>query len=749
MASPASTAQPATTAPAVRWLGVLADVYRDGAFRFAVKFGLAGMLAVYVTLLNKLPEPTWALLTVFVLMIAQYVGAIVEKSLFRLIGTIVGGLLGYTLTGSLEQQPVVFLVLIGLIVGVCTTLFGQARYPYAFFLCGMTVVVVVSNGLANPSNSWQFALNRIQEISVGIMATMLVQCVLWPRYARVEFLDNARQAFEDLESCFRESAKIFLGGPDPAAARQAENFPARIPALRGLLSFAGRESHHFRQRLPTFFEITTCLSRIGAAIVTLGETLPENSLYRETLGETIDELHDAIGEGLSGLAQPAISDDLRRERRERIEKGFETMREKLDQLRQDPRLDQVPAEEAMQLGIHLLALEEIRQQIRHGFELFASLPESPVEKSTEPYTLVSPIPPPFWIRAGIKGALSAVSALVIYNWLNPPGGTTFVLGAWIFTALNAGSPGGRGDQRAFHYLVYSTLAIFLVSILLILIRPMLSSYAVMNTVIFTSLFVWGYHAYSVRGVTIPMQIAMLMIVGVLGLNGQEPISFQSIVGYFMGLVLAIVVSTLVQRLLWPSLPQWELRDRLKEFVEICHRVIREGPSKLPLWQRARIALIPGEAFTRIALLKPPVCPRDEPPRLEEYMRVLRRLVSDLFISSRLLPPLLPPEFAKEGEELMGAFEAELGRQLEAHEQWLETSEVFSGDDATLEKQLGAWREWVAEVRKWFHSHGFPVAETIRVLGLAGRYEQAAEHMLKANALARELRLKLYMGDYVL
>ena len=50
----------------VFWNRLLA-LPRDGAFRFSVKFGLAGMLAVFAALWNKNHEPTWALFTVFVL----------------------------------------------------------------------------------------------------------------------------------------------------------------------------------------------------------------------------------------------------------------------------------------------------------------------------------------------------------------------------------------------------------------------------------------------------------------------------------------------------------------------------------------------------------------------------------------------------------------------------------------------------------------------------------------------------------
>ena len=52
------------------------NILRDPAVRYGLKFGLAGVLAVYISLVIRLDNPGWALFTVFVLMVAQYVGAI-------------------------------------------------------------------------------------------------------------------------------------------------------------------------------------------------------------------------------------------------------------------------------------------------------------------------------------------------------------------------------------------------------------------------------------------------------------------------------------------------------------------------------------------------------------------------------------------------------------------------------------------------------------------------------------------------
>jgi len=722
-------------------------VFSDPAFRYGLKFGLAGVLAVFVALVLRLQEPTWALFTVFVLMIAQYVGAIAEKSFFRILGTVIGAVIGYVLTASYEQQPLLFLALVGTVVGFCTAMFGQSRYPYMFLLCGMTTTVVVSNGLGNPDFSWQYALWRIEEVTVGILVAMLVQSLLWPRFARVEFLQESRKAFADLESCFQASSHTLFGGANTDAVQRAEQFPARISALRGLLDFGARESQFFRNRLATYFEITTCLARIASAIATLSRSLPQKSYYDSHLRAECEALHDALGAALGDLASEKSDPSTRADRRSAISAAVHTLEVRLLDLRADPALYRLEADEFLALGLHVLALEEIRQQIERSHALVDSIPTVAGDRRRrEPEPFVSPFPPPFWIRSGIKAGIAVVASLVLDNWLHPPGGPMFVLGTWVFASLNATSPGGRGDWRAFHYVVYNTLLLIAVSLVLLAVRPMLSSYAVMNTLIFTWLFCWGYLTYSIRGLTIPMQLTMLMIVGILGLNGQEPISFQAVAGFFFGLTFAMLLAAVIQRLIWPSLPQWELRDRFVELLGLIRRILHDGPESLPLWQKTRLALIPGEAATRIAHMVPPLTPAGEGERLHDYLTTLRRVGAQLLVGARRLGPLLPAGMEDEGSRRIREMEEEIDTHLAAHLAAMRNAAMPVVNAAVLARLLDSWKAWVAKTREQMLTHETPALDVIRYVGLCGRYEEAGRDLILAHKQAGQLRLAEDLSD---
>ncbi len=725
------------------------DFFRDEVVRFGIKFGLAGVLAVYLALFMRLGEPTWALFTVFVLMIAQYVGAMAEKAVLRLIGTVIGGIIGYLLTGSLEQEPLVFVLLVGLVTGFSTAMFGQNQYPYAFLLCGLTVVVVAGNGMSDPQQSWMIALVRVEEICVGIVASLLVNNLVWPRYARVEFLEKTHAAFADLRDCFVSGSRMLLHGSDPEALVRIEDFLARLTSVRTLLHFGARESRYFRGRLSTYQEMLSTLSRIAAAMRTLGQELPGESAYRRHVGTQLESIHSALIAGLDALSQADGTPDSRTARMAEIDAAFAAFETQVAVVRDLPEIRAIPPEESMIYGIHTLALEDIRQQIRRAAELTAAMPGTIVTQPPEPFSWRSMIPPPFWIRTGIKSGLAIMIGLFIVNWLQPPGGAMVGLGAWVFTALNPMAPGGQGDRRAFHFVAAAGVGMAVLILVLFLVAPLLSSFSVLVIFIFTALFVWGFAFRQIGGISVTMQIAMLCTVSIVGLNSQRVVAPQAILSVYFGIMLGLIIAACVQRLLWPSLPQYELRDRLVEYARHCIAIVDAGSHGLPLAARLRLALIPGEAAVFIRALERPQLSATEAEKLQNYLLSLRRVAADLIVSAGRLGPLLEGEQADEGRRLIAELEESLRSGLAAHIDALEAGQRFAPLDESLETLLDAWRQWLGEFRARMLTARYPIMDAIRIIGLSGRYEQAGRDLLAANAIAARARIDRLSSDYVL
>ena len=706
---------------------------RDGSFRFSMKFGIAGILAVFVALLSKSHEPTWALFTVFVLMVAQYIGAVEEKSILRIIGTVIGGLAGYLLTAAFEQDPLIYFSLLGLFVASAAAMFGQARYPYAFLLCAMTAVVVCSNGIAKPENSWIYMIWRIQEVVIGILSVLLVQSLLWPRYAADEFLIGLRELFRDLSDYL---SSISSDAPGNGLACEE-----RLNQLRQLLRFGGRESRYFRAKMETYVELLASVRRIHNAIRPMADLRWKNPLFLEYAGGRISELHQVIESQFALLASPTAAVGSQQKGLDAISAAVEALKQSILDMRRDPRSKDVAVEDILGLSLESLSLEEIHQELVRCRDLLEGLPLKKKKTTALKLRLLMPgVPTPFWIKNGIRSAISLIAALVLMNWVHPPGGTTMVLCAWLFCCLLPISPEGRGDLRAWHVVVVAIPCLFFLCLGLILAAPLLSSYAVMNIVIFTWLFVYGQVAYKTPGVTTLMNISMMALVGIMGLNAQEPVSFQSIADVFFGVSTGAIIAALFQRTLWPLLPQREMRECFLELLRL-QRVALASGAPTPEGS-LRLRLLPGEIHLRLANMVRPVYPEAEIPNLLTLLDHLDRFTANRIWES-------DPCEAGSASTLTQKIRDGLSGILEKIETAFSSGHPCSVDVAPLRAAIAEFDEWILAVRlESMSSNADPLA-TMQLLGRAARYQNAATHLIAAAEIAARLNPSLYSKDNAL
>src|ERR1700736_5358289 len=194
------------------------DLFGDLRVRYGIKVGLAGLLALFCTQVLRLPHDNWAILTVVVLMSARCVGSIAVKAIMRVIGTIAGALVGVWLVGDYTSTPAIFLPVLFLVMAFASYKFGQLgarQVPYAYFLLGLTTLTVATNGVTDPAQAWQIGLDRTEEILVGIMSSLLGTSVLWPRYAREEFVEAGQAALKTVNQLVSAHVQASI---DPANA---------------------------------------------------------------------------------------------------------------------------------------------------------------------------------------------------------------------------------------------------------------------------------------------------------------------------------------------------------------------------------------------------------------------------------------------------------------------------------------------------------------------------------------------------
>ena len=710
--------------------------------RSGLKFALAGMLALYFALLLRLDEPTWAVTTAFVLSTPKFVGAIGEKTVLRVLGAIIGAIIGYLITGSAEQTPWLFLAAMGGLVAFTTAMYGGTLVPYGFRQCGYTATLVAAQGMSDPRFSWHVGLARCEEICLGIIVTMVVTTTVWPRYARKEFVSEVRGTLGALARLFEQRAKEFVDGSGTPAPDVLGMIGGRLAKMRKMIRLGCMESVAFRSRRAAVDEVVSQLGQLSTALSNFGRTLPAESIFRAYLGDEISGLHEAMAAAIGGLADASVGRADRRALMDRCEAQIRAYEVRLQEFRREGIGENLTDDESFEHAGYALSIREIHAAVVRLDDLL------PVVEAEQPASIpfirleAFTMPDAGWIRSGIRGGLAVAIGLFLVNWLQPPGGDLLVVGTYLFTAFSLESPDRRGDLGVFSLLVATALIAGTYLVFLLLAAPMMSSYAVFNTVFGAALFLIGY--FSEKGTlgSFTTLLALLMVVILVGLNAQRPVAFEDIAGPILGLMLAVILSAVVRRILWPALPQNALRERLSGILALLESAASHPDAPVPAPDRAKIALAAADALELVDVLKnSSVHPPDESARLRAHTRSLARLGGHLIASSG--PPILPPEAEALYDRERRALLAWVGARLRDQRAAVDSSASAVGlhDDSAPSP-----REWTSECRRLIRAAKTDIPKTLADLGLLYRCEQTALVAVESSRIAASLDLSNDFSD---
>ena len=732
------------------WSWAAQALFGDLRVRYGIKIGLAGVLALFCTQLLRLPNDNWAILTVLVMMSAQFVGSIAFKGIMRVTGTVAGALVGVWLVSDYTSTPVIFLPVLFLVMAFASYKFGQVgarQIPYAFFLFGLTTLVVATDGVADPAQAWQIGLDRTEEIIVGIISSLLVTTMLWPRYAREEFFEAGRTALKAVGQLFSVHGGAYLEAaaipPDIENIHHA--FWQQLSVLKNLQQAGARESTLFAARLSNYNAFLVALNNLFQAVLDLGRHRDEAWFLDSMQPETASFLA-AICEEFELLSAPRAPGEPLRPGR--LTEAYGTFEAKVNELRERGLLPAPSLERAFALAGPFAALRSLRDELNNIRGAMEGLPRvgQPLPDA-KPHGDVVPAIDWFWVRIGIKGGLAAVVSIVCLKWLHPPGSGSVPLMAWTLTIMARPflKAGGSGDLRAFQTALGASLFLAVYTILLLLTTPFLSNYAVMNLGLFLVLFAFGFFTARIPGINFWMQIGYLTISAFVGLNPQEPVASQTIIDTSLGLMFGTWIGTVVGRLLWPVLPQRILRDDL---VALCIQIQSLLNGDLHREKiRARLATLPVEALQAVRQLRMAGCSNEEKARVAALVRALETLViriSQLVPHRQLLQDIAEPRLRLQFECL----EVEFNQVLDAFRECLDQGDCRRPLPA-LQGALAGLDRAVQDVRNRRPFGGEPPEAPSRLLDLVDRYRATAEAMEGCGRLLGSLQLERYWGDYAL
>jgi len=155
--------------------------WRDGVF--SVRTFCAAMLAAWISLRINLSSPGTAVLTVYIVS-QPLTGMMLSKSVYRVLGTLAGGLATLLFVGLFAQARELYVLASALWFGTCITisvLLRDSPAAYGPMLAGYTAAIIGFPVITAPQTVFDTTVLRCTEILIGIGCAGVLSAIILPR----------------------------------------------------------------------------------------------------------------------------------------------------------------------------------------------------------------------------------------------------------------------------------------------------------------------------------------------------------------------------------------------------------------------------------------------------------------------------------------------------------------------------------------------------------------------------------------
>jgi len=147
--------------------------------KFAIKVSLSLMFAFMIPLAMGWAQAQTAAITVMLIATAGHVSESLVKGAMRLLGTVIGGVIGLSLIAMFPQDRLVYLTILSILVPFILYLYHAYQGDStSFMLMGMMIMMVFKGGEVD--DAFLYGIDRVYMTLFGIVVYTLVGLFLWP-----------------------------------------------------------------------------------------------------------------------------------------------------------------------------------------------------------------------------------------------------------------------------------------------------------------------------------------------------------------------------------------------------------------------------------------------------------------------------------------------------------------------------------------------------------------------------------------
>jgi uncharacterized membrane protein YccC len=199
----------------------------------AAKTALAAALCWWLAMRFGLHDGYWGSISAIIVLQSD-VGSTVGASRERLLGTLIGALLGFSFS---LFGPLLVSYILAILAAVIVS--GLLGFRNSSRLACVTITIIMLVHKEGPR--WSLAADRVGEVLLGIIVALAVTTFVLPDRARLRLRDGLAQEFLLLGSLFEAILEGFRGAPSPNLADLRADVEALVNANSTLLEAARNE----------------------------------------------------------------------------------------------------------------------------------------------------------------------------------------------------------------------------------------------------------------------------------------------------------------------------------------------------------------------------------------------------------------------------------------------------------------------------------------------------------------------------
>lgn len=410
---------------------------------FVVKTMLAAFLALWIAFRLGFDSPRSAMMTVFIVALPSS-GMALEKSIYRLLGTLIGCIAALCFIGLFPQQAMLLFIALALWSGLCTAGSAMMRNArsYGFVLAGYTACMIALPALSQPLAAFDLAVSRVTEISVGILCSAFINDVLLPRHQSEQLVQKIRGLYLSFATLCHEAMQHRLA--ESELERRHMRFATEVATLESQRSAAVFEAGEVRIRSRQLHAFSVAAMATLTTFHTLHQLMERlrragNSPIPALMQPLFDEFSAALLL-TDGPARTAAEVATTRDKFEALSRRLPALNEYIRQA----RAASFDAAQKLDMETALELIERLAEECRSLAAIYASLPthrgQADEDSAALPTTYSPTTPPGIVVAAGLRNALALLVLATAWYALNWPSAAGAVMIATIFCGLASSSP---------------------------------------------------------------------------------------------------------------------------------------------------------------------------------------------------------------------------------------------------------------------------------------------------------------------